>query len=107
MKTHNIKWVENITLSSEEKRKFFGLVPEKLVNTLSAYYCIEKKENIFFYVDANITENIIGDMPFDLDDEDECARKERALSILKLNEDYDKMNTSVIKNMKHFRVVIK
>jgi len=45
-------------------------------------------------------------MLFDLDDDDECSSKERALSIFKRSED-TAMFTVTISNMKQFRLAVK
>ena len=52
------------------------------MNTLAAHFEIERKESVFCF-NIDIVENVIGDMLFDLDDEQECTSKERALSIFK------------------------
>ena len=106
LKTHSVKWAEYQVLSTEEKAAFFDAVPANFVNTLSAHYDIERSENIFCF-DANIVEKLIGDMLFDLDDEEECTSKERALSIFKKSQDTDEMYTAKITNMKQFRLAVK
>lgn len=106
LKTHSVKWVEYQALSKEEKKVFFDTVPEKFVNTLDAHYDTERSENTLFF-DADIVDKLIGDMLFDLDDEEECSSKERALSIFKKSQDNCDMYTAKITNMRQFRLAIK
>ena len=71
---------KSTNFSVEEKKKFFDTVSEKFVNTLKAHFDVERSEYIFFF-DADIVDKLIGDMFFDLEDEEECGTKQKALSI--------------------------
>jgi len=79
LKTHSEKWAEYQALNDQEKRVFFALKPVKYINTLDAYYGIDRKDHTFCF-DNDIVEKVIGDMLFDLDAEDEYSSKERAMS---------------------------
>ena len=103
LKVHSEKFAEYNALSMKEKKAFFN-VQEKFINTLDAHFEVERKENLLCF-DADIVENIICDMLFDLDDVEECMSKEKALSIFKKSTDCE-MFTVTIWNMRQFRLAI-
>ena len=80
LRTHTAKWAEYQVLPSHEKEAFFDKTPDKFINTLSAHYDIERNANVFC-IDTDIVDKIIGEMLFDLDDDEDIISKERALSM--------------------------
>ena len=78
-------------------RKIIDAVSVLFLNILNAHFNNEQSECSFCF-DADIIEKLIGNMFFELYDEDECSSMQsRALSLFKKSEDCDDMCSVQIK----------
>ena len=83
MKSHGIKWEEYKPCFAKEKKAFFDTRKELYVNTLPTHF-ESWKEQLTCQFDANIIDDLVGGMLFDLNDDlDDCLGKDKALSMFK------------------------
>mmetsp|Transcript_11331 Transcript_11331/g.22934 ORF Transcript_11331/g.22934 Transcript_11331/m.22934 type:complete len:395 (+) Transcript_11331:531-1715(+) len=106
LRAHGEKWEEYKACSKEEQKVFFDATPEKFVNTLAPHFDIRDKDKVCLYFDINIIEDLVGGMLFDLNDEEDCISKEKALSMFELSDDLNSRYTTTITNTKRFELVV-
>ena len=115
LKCHKEKWKLYCRCSTEEKRKFFDIQEVPFANSILSHFNSKNIEEKVFYFDVGIVEKLIGDMLFDIkendDDDTNLVCRERALSIFKkkaaegnaATEGY----TASVKNMTQYRLTVK